>query len=134
MIIMKNKLNKKGFMKTLEALLAAMIILVFVAYIIPANTTTQTQDPSGVLRSLSQNEDFRNCVVTYNMSCVNDLINQTILPEYQSNYVFLVTKDPTQIPNGIPNQKVISESTYIATDGTIHNEYIVRLYYWADSS
>jgi hypothetical protein len=127
---MKNKMNKKGVMKTLEAIIASIIILAFVAYIIPQGTRTATQDSSGVLKSLSENFDFRHCVVTYNTICTDNYIKQFLPQEYKSNYKFIVTKDPAKFPDGIPRQKVISESTYIATDGIIHDEYIVRLYYW----
>jgi len=125
--------NKKGFVKTVEAIIASLIILVFVAYIIPANVRTVVEDSSGVLKSLSENLEFRHCVVTYNITCVDSYIKQFLPPEYGSNYKFIVTKDPTKVPDGIPVLKVINENTYITTDETIHDEYIVRLYYWKET-
>lgn len=108
------------------------MILVFVAFIIPGSIRTNMQDSSGVLKSLLFNDDFRHCVVNYNISCVNSSIASYIPREYLSNYVVIVTKDYQQMPTGIPTAKTINENIYIATDGDVHNEYIVRLYYWQD--
>ncbi|MFA6088269.1 MAG: hypothetical protein WC755_00265 [Candidatus Woesearchaeota archaeon] len=122
--------NKKGAMKTLEAVIASLIIVVFTAFLIPSGANNIGKDSVGVLNKLGQNENFRHCVVLYNVTCVDNYIKTFLPQEYQSSYTFIVTKNINSIPTGIPSSDVINENTYIATDGKINEEYIVRLFYW----
>ena len=122
--------GKKAVLKTLEALVASLLIVLFVAFVIPSNVRVNTEEPVGVLDSLRENQEFRHCVVNYNTTCVDAFIKEFLPSEYKTNYKFIVTKDPAKIPDALLNTQLLNENTYISTDENVHDEYIVRLYYW----
>lgn len=126
------KLRKKGVLKTLEALIASLLIVLFVAFVIPTNVRIQTEESVGVLEKLSFDQNFRHCIVTYNNTCTDNYIKENLPTEYKNKYSFLITKDMSERPTNLPKSQIISENAYITTDGYIHNEYVVRLYYWKD--
>jgi hypothetical protein len=122
--------NKKAVLKTLEALIASLLIVLFVAFILPTNVRLKSFDNFGVLDGLSKDSEFRKCIINYNLTCVDSYIKSGLPAEYKSSYSFIVTKNINEVPSNIPKKELINENIYISTDGYTHNEYVVRLYYW----
>ncbi len=62
-------MNKRGFIKTLEAVLAVMIVFIFIYTMSQreneenSNVKTMRDIQEGLLNGISQNDDFRECIV-----------------------------------------------------------------------
>ena len=65
-------MDKRGFIKTLEAVLAVLIVFIFIYSVgqkentEDSNTKVMRNIQEGLLKGVSQNENFRNCIVTAN--------------------------------------------------------------------
>ena len=66
------KLNRKGFFKTLEVVIAIVLTFLFISYFIPYFTTTESakKPELNVLGRLSLNEGFRSCAIGEDSSCI----------------------------------------------------------------
>lgn|SRR3989338_8928072 len=120
--------GKKGILKTLEALVALFLLLIFLIAFLPSNPET-IAGPEGFMASFQTDETFRNCAIERNMSC----LNQSIEEEVGSGHYFLVnvTDDVNARISGLPQTTVFSESIYFAGNASFARESIVRVFYWA---
>ncbi|MEK6951539.1 MAG: hypothetical protein AABX29_00835 [Nanoarchaeota archaeon] len=62
-------MNKQGFIKTVEAIIAVLIIFIFIYYITPKSTgNKETNDikelQAEILKGISENEVYRECIVS----------------------------------------------------------------------
>lgn len=122
--------KKEGIFRTLEALIAVFITLLFLIVFIPQIRENKSPEtPPNVLASLRNNDDFRNCVIKKNQTCLNQLIEQNI----EGKYYFLVNLSSNQntAVAGLPQQqRVFANSVFIAGNTTNSTNQIVRLYFW----
>jgi len=125
--------SKKGFIKTVEAIIASLMLVTFIAFVIPTNFESSTQDQLGVLSKLQLEEGFRTCVINDNTTCVQTYIESKLPTDYLNKYRFMITTDNQAVPTDLPKTKVISENIFIATDKISIKSKIVRLYYWQTS-
>lgn len=61
-------MNKRGFIKTVEAIIAILLIFIFVYYITPKTTDTKEvgevkELQTEILKGISENEEFRDCII-----------------------------------------------------------------------
>ena len=67
-----SSMDKRGFIKTLEAVLAVLILFIFIYSMSQredsedSNTKVMKNIQEGLLKGISQNDNFRNCIVTAN--------------------------------------------------------------------
>lgn len=64
-------MNKQGFIKTVEAIIAVLIIFIFIYYITPKSSDNKdTSDikklQEEILKGISENEEFRECITASN--------------------------------------------------------------------
>jgi hypothetical protein len=123
--------DKKGFMKTLEAFLAILVTVIFIILMVPQSPSrTELEEDFGLLDILAQDEEFRNCVITENNSCVRVFLDNTIDIGYY-NYTFNISTDTTSSAR-IKKGDVYLKTYFIATNLSAYDPKILKLYYWKD--
>jgi len=107
-------MDKQGFIKTIEAIIAVLIIFIFIYYITPkVNNSADIENikliQTEVLKGISENEGFRDCITAVD--------NPTLLWIQGINGV---TNDfPGKIANGfdptkcLPTNEAVNIQTYI---------------------
>ena len=125
------KTNKKAYLHTLEAAIAAVLTFAVIFVLMPRIYPVQEVPKQEVLASLQYNENFRECAIERNFSCVNQTIFENLPQMYKQKYVVNLTNDANYIP-ALPNDKEVkTESIYIAGSMTDYDPIIVKLFYWA---
>lgn len=121
--------GKKAYLRTLEAMIAVGLTLLFLAMINPwQNDINVRQQKIDILPLLEHNQDFRNCVVSENAACANAIIQNYIPGKY--NYTISITTSTSYTPV-LPDKKtILADSIYINGNDTFNKQEIVRLYYW----
>lgn len=121
--------GKKGFMRTVEILVAVIITFMFIIFVIPKYIEFQREGPDlEILRILEDDDEFRGCVLEEDRACVNSKINDTIPMRY--DYNFDVSEDPGVGRYDLPEKHIYVETTYIAGNETTYTPKTVKLYYW----
>ena len=80
-------MNKKGFLKILEAIVAIVIVLGFVISIMPLKSKENAKFPpdldqtlTSILKEIQNNPKFRQCVIMNNAGCINNYIDYLSFP------------------------------------------------------
>lgn len=121
-------MDKKAFMRTLEASIAVITTLVFVLLI---NSKTPFLDPEpaeNILAFLANDQDFRACLISNNETCINSSIREMINDKYDFN--FNISKDPASVSLNLPKIDVRAESYFFAGNTTVYSSKVIRLFYW----
>ena len=153
-------MNKQGFIKTVEAIIAILIIFIFIYYVTPKSS--DNKDVSGIkklqeeiLKGVSENEEFRECIVTAQGGAIwyiqgsqsegfsteqcsgiktemQTFIEKSLTPKFQTNYQLVIcTQGSCGSP---PEQDTVYTSAVIVTSSlkapTTYNPKVVRLYLW----
>ncbi len=127
-IILNNNM-KKAFIRTLEVLVAVVITFIFVVYIIPKNTSDQSnQEELQLLAKLSQNPDFRVCALNKDLACVNTYIKDNIPQKY--DYKMDIIINPNQPLPDLPLKQIFTDSLLISGTLEEYNPTTIKLYYW----
>ena len=122
--------GKTGYLRTLEAMIAIAITLVFITIVFPRVQPAETRGENvKILSALARQEDFRNCVVRNNGSCVNSTIAAAMPGQF--SYIFNLSSDPNVGIPALPARRVFADSVYIAGNYSNRTDTIVRLYYYA---
>lgn len=126
--------NKKSFIKIVEALFAIVLLFLFLMYFINISNYQQKQNvenENGYLIQFEDNQEFRECVYSYNTSCLDNYINNVIPSAY--GFDIIISESPNSLSDNLPTDKIVkSESMIIAQNqisGTA-SSLIVRLYLW----
>jgi len=138
--------NKKGYLKTLEAVLAIVIILLFTFSVTPKEEIDLSMpqniktSQSFILSELQNNETIRYYVVHSDDSdaasnaaykAVDSLISENMPSSY--DYTFGICKMSSCISNITSlalETSIYSQDILITTDGLIQNPKVVRLWVW----
>ncbi|MBD3310207.1 hypothetical protein GF351_03230 [Candidatus Woesearchaeota archaeon] len=125
----RNMGSKKGYVRTLEVVIAIVLTLIFLMFLVPRVSPDDRQSvKAGVLAALEQNQDFRDCALARNVSCVESMA-EDVLPERYSLKVN-ISSDPEEQPGIDVQGDIYSDSLFIAGSDTSYNATIVRLWYW----
>ena len=136
-------MDKRGFIKTLEAIIA--IIIIFSAILILNQSNKRQETPASIeesykfiLTELSENSTFRNCIKTFSVNNLGNCKNNGCLVHvdsfvgahapYNYNYLCEVCDKPLKCSlDPLPIDKnVYTNSVFIA-----HNpSRISRIYFW----
>lgn len=125
--------GKKGFLRTLEAFIAAVLGLI-VLFVILSKTIPGDQEipSSNILEKLSNDDNFRTCALENNFSCVNDTVANFLPAIYTETFSVHLTNDASFIPDDLPDdRRVYAESLFISGNLTEITPVIVRLYYFS---
>ncbi|MDO8628577.1 MAG: hypothetical protein Q7R56_02385 [Nanoarchaeota archaeon] len=136
------KTNKKGFIKTLEAVIAIILILTFIYYILPRATPEHPETPDNVrtaqnniINELLYNNNYRECIFqTVNNQCPNnpacdvqELINNN--KPYGYDYACEVCD---QVQSCTPAEQLpLDRNLYVNSIYLIKDQpRILRIYLW----
>ena len=123
-------MGKKAYVRTVEAILAVSITLIFITIIFPRVQLTETRGENlNILSTLENRDDFRTCVIENNGTCVNSIIAALMTSPF--DYIFNLSTDPNVALPSLPPKRIFSDSVYIAGNLSNKTETIVRLYYFA---
>lgn len=128
-------MDKKGFIKTIEAIVAVLLLYIFITAILIQNKPKQASVPldvkltqESVLKEVSNSNYYRNCVLRNDKNCVDSLMRKTIGDQY--NYTFsLCTATQCSLPI-TPAKDVYYNSIIIASNFTDYQTTSVNLYIW----
>jgi|TARA_Y100000310_G_scaffold38954_1_gene36550 hypothetical protein len=132
-------LNKRGYIKTVEAFIAIIIILIVVFFLIPERPKQEPSTPhivesaqNFILNELTLNDSARECIVS-NPLCENSItfthiIDSNIPPGYEHSVKIC---DTTNCVVSTPSDKdVYVDDMIIASTLKKQNPKIVRLWIW----
>lgn len=124
--------DKSGYLKTLEALIAIILTFLFLIFIIPNSLEGSKQENQKTMQNLLTYEGFRNELINLT-GCVNTTSNNTlsgmISQNLGANYEYHLCKD--QKPQNLPRKEVFAESLFFTGNITdYYDSKIIRLYYW----
>ncbi len=123
---------KKGFIRTLEAIIAIFITLFFVTFVLPKQSAVPAPSESlNLMDALKEDETLRDCVIIGNTTCINATINRTLEDSY--DFAVSIATDPLARATLPSEVHVYSESVMIAGNSTSYSPKILRVYYWARS-
>ena len=122
------RLSKKGQIRTVEVLIAVIFTFFMLSFLTRTQDTAKSRDQNiFILDNLRKNNDFRQCVILENSTCVNSTLSAEMPAEY--SYVFNISKDPDTM-TALPVKKIFADSAMIAGNTTDYEPRIIRLYYW----
>ena len=119
---------KQGFLRTLEVVIAIAITFIFLTVFIPTNNLAKVRLQNlDLLSTFDNDEPFRYCVLTENVSCVNS----TLSPYLQLyDYTFNISAS-VNAHTSLPEKRIMAESAFIAGNSSLYSPRIIRLYYWS---
>lgn len=121
--------EKEGIFKTIEALIAIFITFLFLMVFIPQQRELTTrQAPQNALVGLASNDDFRNCAISRNFSCVNQTIDRQLKDLY--DFKVNLSESHTSALPALPEKRIYANSIYLAGNTTNSTRMIVRLFFW----
>ena len=127
--MIKMKLNKQGVFRTLEALIAIFITFLFLLVFIPQQRELSVPEtPPNILAGLRDNEDFRNCVILKNQTCINQTIEKNLEDKY--DFKFNLSENANTVISGLPPKRIYANSIFIGGNTTSATRFILRLYFW----
>lgn len=128
----KNRMNKKAYMRTFEAVLAVITGFLFITFIVSSRSPTEIfKEKIDMMSLLKDNPEFRQCALSSNLSCLNSTL-QLHYPDFVKaySYEFNVTTNPRSAPPEMPAKDIYLESVFITGNSTFSYPRVVRLYYW----
>lgn len=134
--------DKKGYIRTVEAIIAIVIILIVIFTLIPKKIEKSAKVPSIVeasqnfiLKEMTVNETIRECIVN-NTECENSTIFKSIIEKnvpagYEVAYKICDTSNC--VTNTSIDKDVFVNDIFIASTLETQNPKIVRLWTWRKS-
>jgi hypothetical protein len=128
--------NKKGYIQTLEAIVAILIIYITVLSLMSQyRPKTQASVPldikltqDALLKEIESSNIYRNCALNNDELCINDMINKTIGSKYMYKLA-LCTVSSCSVPN-TPNREVYVRSIIVSSNITNYTTTSVNIYLW----
>lgn len=126
-------ISKKGIFKTIESVMASLIIVLFIVYLSPSNQNIGLKNELTVIEVLKTNSTFRECVTEYNNTCIDSILSSKISDQYE--YAFLVTDNHEAIYKSLPDKKIMTQEIFFSKNDEFgYRGTIFRLYYWLEDS
>ena len=126
--------NKKGYMKTLEAVIAVIILISFLLALLPREeakpeTPQDIQLLQDTVFTTIQNDNYyRACVLSNNLNCITSFINSTF--PYTLEFDAKIC-DLTSCPEpDLPDKSVYVSDLIISSNLTEFDTRLLRLFIW----
>ncbi|OVE74511.1 hypothetical protein BVX95_02260 [archaeon D22] len=126
-----SRYGKKGYLRTLEVMIAFIITFGFVLVILQTPVTSQSEEKKHFLIELMDDNGFRSELVKINASCIYKSDNTTLTREIEKYLIeetFAICNDfkPT-----LPKRSVYVDRAYF-TGNVTHSmkDPVIKLYYW----
>ena len=117
-------MNKKAYVRTLEAFFAFFITFMFVILVVSKGETTKPLNNNlDILNNINERSDFRDCIYIRNSTCAKDLI----YPLIPTKYDFDIGIDK---PLFFSTIKDIRTETLFVSSNQTSIYHTVYLYYW----
>ncbi|MBI5398304.1 hypothetical protein HZB03_02465 [Candidatus Woesearchaeota archaeon] len=117
-------IRKKAYVATLEAFFAFFLTFSFIIFVVHEIATSKALNtPRNILPTLENDETFRQCILTDNTTCLQNIIDPYVPPIFDIK-VTVNEIAPFQAPDD-----VFTESILVASNRTASYK-IVKLYYW----
>jgi hypothetical protein len=132
--------NKKGYLRTLEALIAIAILLIFITTALMINrpeTNPSVPDDIRLIQDtifskIQANTELRDCLVADDFTCINDTVNSTMI-ETLNFKIQICPGDPNNciLTADLPGDKTIySDSIFIQEPEEGSQYATLRLFLW----
>ncbi len=121
-------MNRKGFMKILEASAALLLTFLVITFVLPKTVTVTKPNPMSVLGVLEQDKEFRACVVAGNFTCTEYFIAEYLGPKY--SFAVDISENINTLRTNLPEKDVYVDSIYISGNITSYAPRMVKVYYW----
>jgi hypothetical protein len=121
------KHGKTAFMKTMEAFLAILIVFTFLLVFLPRDVRYTDDQSSYLLKNLERNDEFRNCVLVQNDTCISTVIDTLFEGRYLFEYSIYKKVEPEQSFNA---SSIRAYQWFFSGNHTHDDSYIFKLYYW----
>ncbi|MBI2133975.1 hypothetical protein HYU11_04805 [Candidatus Woesearchaeota archaeon] len=120
--------GRNAFMRTLEAIIAMAITMVFVGMFIAQNNAAKSVfENENILPELMKEHDFKQCILLENSTCINATLSRA-LRGY--GFTMNISRSTDSRAQGLPEKRVFSESSMISGNSTLYDPRIIRVYYW----
>tara|TARA_Y100000310_G_scaffold335536_1_gene417807 strand:- start:578 stop:988 length:411 start_codon:yes stop_codon:yes gene_type:complete len=130
--------NKKAYLKTLEAVIAIILFLSFISAALLLNKPPEKQEKPQdiellqdyIFNKLETEPELRQCLIDNNTICISGVINSSLHTQKLDYDFEICNLDPDQcIYNIVLNEtKTIYADSLIIQEG--NNSAIIRLYIW----
>ena len=132
-------MDKKAYIRTMEAILAIIIIFIFIFTILPRQEQQDIEPREtrllreSILNEIGRNETFRQQVLNDNNSSINVYVGQAV--SLVGNYGFIANIQDANAgitqPSGLPDDKsVYADSIVISSNLQTLDPKVVTLYIW----
>ena len=128
-------MNKKAYIRTLEAVVAILIIYIFTTSLLAKNNVNEASVPKdieltqeSILKEIQSSEYYRNCILSNNNNCINSLFQSSIKNIYGYNFS-ICTVSNCVVP-ATPEKEVYAKSLIVTANLTNYSTTSVNLYIW----
>ncbi len=122
-------MNKKAFLRTIEAVIAVVITFIVLVVIFPKNNISEYQKSSlNNLELMNDDENLRNCIYSDNLSCAESIIRNYLPNSYDFQY--LITSNPNDFIYSLPKTKIHTTNIVFAGNNYIYDFRVLKIYYW----
>lgn len=125
------KINKKAYLRTIEAMIAVVLTFSVIAYISISKDDANEYTSKQILLRLSENDEFRSYMLNIS-DCINKNDNKTlniIIEEETGQNLNYIICPSTKKPE-LPRTNVNAESVYLNSKYGSELPKIIRMYYW----
>ena len=124
--------DKKGYLKVIEVLIAFVLTYWFITFVITANIQKDDRDLEHPFPlSKVPIDTVRNCILAHNTSCVEQALDE-YNPGLDNRYeLTVIIMNKTESPRiDVPDKKVFIDSRYRSGNVTVYDPRITRVYIW----
>jgi hypothetical protein len=119
-------MNRKAYVRTLEAGIAAFITFLFITIVLPQYAPISDRPVQPLLGVYENNPEFRNCAIEYNTSCVDSFIRQNV--PSSEDFLLDVSENPTVARMNLPAKRINTESIFIQGNATEYAPRLIKVY------
>lgn len=118
--------SKKGFMRTLEVVIAVLLTFSFSIFLIPHTSDSFQQE--GINLAITDNTQLRSCVLSRNVSCASDILETKIPSSY--DYRVLISDTYASSASDLPNKDIFRFGYFYSANTTYYNPSFLTVLYW----
>ncbi len=137
-------MDKNGYIRTLEAVVAILMIFVFIFTVLPRSQPRAATDPSeirllqdAILNQIESNSTYRNFVLNDDKTAIDVYVTDTLKFVGDYGHILNIQDVDNSIvqPNGLPTDKdVYAGSVVVGSNLTKYNPKLVTIYIWDNLS
>ena len=131
--------NRSGYLRTLEAIIAAVLVLIFIFTLLPRREISSPETPyvvqssqEFILNQILVNDTLRGCVVSDPLCENSDAMRQLILDNLPPGYTygFKICDTTNCLISTSPDKSVFVADVLLSADLASQNPKVFRLWLW----